>query len=319
MVTVSTKTSKLDPLPASSQMCGSKSDWPLNILQAYTRYTGPYTIHNVSTLLEEESLELYNGWLVWQAMTNAQERRIAGIIQEILSLAARACGFGQAYPDQFECLMTNGDTFKPDVCLISDQRFETQVGLVHLQGGGEHQVLKGGPELVVEIRSPSNRRNEERKKRSIYFASGTQVVWDVDPKRRRIWVYEAVNPLQGQEYKETDEISCAELLPGWRRTVGDFFTNRLTAEQIVGQAASEWRAASEQKGRAEGEQKGRVEGELEALHRVLLLQASARFGLELPADLTERLAKCEIEQLFELATTLATVSDLATWLTHLPA
>ena len=73
-------------------------NWPLNITQAYARYGGPYTALNAATLLEEEPLELYNGWLVWQDMTEPEERRIAANIQAILDLAARAAGFGQAFP-----------------------------------------------------------------------------------------------------------------------------------------------------------------------------------------------------------------------------
>ena len=93
-------------------------NWPADIGEAYRRYRGPHTIQNAEVLIQEEPLEIYNGWLVWQDMTDAEERRIAAVIQEILSMAARVVNFGQAYPDQFECLMINEDIFKPDVCLV---------------------------------------------------------------------------------------------------------------------------------------------------------------------------------------------------------
>lgn len=51
-------------------------------------------------------------------MTDAEERRIAATIQVILDIAARAAGFGQAYPDQLECVMVNQDVPKPDVCYL---------------------------------------------------------------------------------------------------------------------------------------------------------------------------------------------------------
>src|SRR5436309_892189 len=70
--------------------------WPRSISEAYRRHRGIYTLENADTLLEEEPLELYNGWLVWQALTDFEERRIADIIQVILDLAARAIGFEQA-------------------------------------------------------------------------------------------------------------------------------------------------------------------------------------------------------------------------------
>src|SRR5689334_7048393 len=139
----------------------TRQDWPLDLAAAYQRMRGPYTIYNVTTIVGEEALEIFNGWLVWQEMTDAEERRIAATIQEILSLAARAIGFGQAYPDQFECVMINQDVYKPDVCVISKERYSNQVEPIEPEG--KHLVLKGSPELVVEIRSPSNRRTKERK------------------------------------------------------------------------------------------------------------------------------------------------------------
>ncbi len=295
-------------------------NWPLNITQAYALYSGPYTALNAATLLEEEPLELYNGWLVWQDMTEPEERRIAANIQAILDLAARAAGFGQAFPDQLECKMVSGNVVKPDVCLLSIARFNTEV--VALDPKKEHLVLGGGPELVVEIRSPSNTRPEERRKRQGYFESGTLVVWDVEPKKHKIWVYEVAQPEVGREYKVGEEISCEQLLPGWKRKVADFFRRDLTAEQIVGEEAVKWRAESEQKGRiegqAEGEQKGRAEGELLTLRQIVLLQASSRFPTLNASDLETRLAGYNVEQLTLLATSLVTNVDLEQWLATLP-
>jgi len=295
-------------------------NWPLNITQAYALYGGPYTALNAATLLEEESLELYNGWLVWQDMTEPEERRVAGVIQEIISLAARAAGFGQAFPDQLECKMVSGNVVKPDVCLLSWERFNSRVEA--LDPEKQHLVLGGGPELVVEIRSPSNTRAEERCKRQSYFESGTLVVWDVEPKKHKIWVYEVEQPEVRREYKVGEEISCERLLPGWTRKVADFFRRDLTAEQIVGEEAVKWRAESEQKGRAEGqavgEQKGRTEGELTALRQIVWLQATSRFPTLVASDLETRLAGYNVEQLTLLAKNLITNTELEEWLANLP-
>jgi hypothetical protein len=176
-------------------------------------------------------------------------------------------------------------------------------------------VLKSGPELVVEIRSPSNRRTKELQKRRVYFLSGTLVVWDVDPVAHKIWVFEAENPQQAQEYNATDIITCERLLPGWRRQVADFFTKELSVEQVVGQVAEEWRAESHEQGRAEGQ----TVGELKALRDVLLRQARLKFGAEnLPGDLEARLSRCTVEELTNLADGVAIVSTLEQWLVAFP-
>ena len=309
--------------PEWPDACG----WPRNILEAYNRWRGPYTVQNVAFLLEEEPLELYNGWLVWQAMTDPPERRVAANIQVILDLVARAAGFGQAYPDQLECVMGNGDTVKPDLCLISNQLFERKVRPVKKPDKeGKHLKLHGSPELVVEIHSPSNTRAEERKKRDNYFASGARVIWDVDPRREIIRVFEPDNQEQGIEYIGEAEISCS-LFPNWKRQAADFFSKDLSVEQIVGQEAVKWRneshAEGEAVGRAEGEAVGRAEGEAvgrrKATQEMLLRQARRRFAVEqLPADLEAQLELLSVEQLAELADAVATSHDLDEWLESFP-
>ena len=291
-------------------------DWPREIGEAYQRGPGPYNVKNVTILLEEEPLELYNGWLVWQEMTDPIERRVAANIQEILSIVARAAHFGQGYPDQVECYLANGNVIKPDVCIISDQLFEEKVRSVKKPDkDGKHLMLYGAPELVVEIRSPSNRRTKEKLKRQDYFDNGAQVIWDVDPKGGKIWVYEAATPDQNQEYKGQTEISCAALFPGWKRKVSDFFSKSLTVEQIVGDEVDKWR----EEGYAEGRSEGLAEGELAALKKVLLRQSSRRFASEqLPADLESRLNLLDAAQLEQLADTLATSPTLNDWLAIFP-
>lgn len=324
MVTTAAKqrTTKNGARPSSQRRASLKdrASWPADLEEAYAREPGPHTIPNALHIFGEEYFELFNGWLVEKPMTDWEERRIAGIIQEILSLAARALDWGQAYPDQVECKMfkpdlgdadkvepdeIKPDVVKPDVCLVSHQRAETLVEPA--KAGNKHLMLRGGPELAVELRSPSNRRTEERRKRESYFANGTLIVWDVEPEKHKIWVYEATNPDQPKEYSEDDEITCEQFLPGWKRKVADFFTPRQNAEQIVGPQAQEWRA--------ESEAKGRTEGEFEAVKRILLRQSKRRFGAEnLPQDLETRLSGYNLEQLTDLADTIATSATLEEWL-----
>ncbi len=279
-------------------------NWPREIGEAYERGRGPYTVKNVTILLEEEPLELYNGWLVWQEMTDLIERGVAANIQEILSIVARARGFGRGYPDQVECYLTNGNVIKPDVCIISDRLFEEKVRSVKKPDkDGRHLMLHGAPELVVETRSPSNRRNKEKLKRQDYFDNGAQMIWDVEPKKQIIWVYEAATPDQNVEYQGEAEISCEALFPGWKRKVADFFNRHLSAEEIVGEEAAKWRA----------------ETELATLRRVLLRQSSRRFANEpLPADLESRLDLLDAAQLELLADTLATSLTSNDWLATFP-
>lgn len=294
--------------------------WPRDILEAYARDPGPYTLDNAEALLENEPLELYNGWLVWQEMTHLDERRVVATIQDMLSLSARKLGYGQALPDQVECVLQNGDVVKPDASLVSWARLRTAA---HPAGPSQRSLLHGGPELVAEARSPSNRRAQERRKRALYFANNVEMVWDVDETHQTIWVYRASAPDQPVRYGIDDTIDCEPLLPGWRRRVADIFAAQASAEAVAGEVAQAWREEGRAEGREEGQAEGRTAGLAEGaaltLRQVLPLLLQARYGAVLPADLPERLAGCDLAQLQALQSATATCTTLEDWLTHLPA
>jgi len=300
---------------------GNPGHWPRDILEAYKRGRGPYTVDNAEVFLEEEAVELFNGWLVWQEMTTPKERRVVANIQTMLDVSARKAGFGQALPDQMECRLSNGDAFKPDASLISWQRLDNDV---KPQGPRNRPRLMGGPELVIEARSPSNRRKQERAKRALYmfpekfcttsaeerlgqnfsgdlyFKNKVQIVWDVDEVHEVIWVYHATAPDQPLRYGLGDEIIC-ELLPGWRRRVADIFAAHASAEAVVGEVVDVWRD----------------EGAARTLRDVLPMLAQARFGGS-PIDLAERLAHCTLAQLQQAQAIIMSSPTLEAWLAALP-
>ena len=289
--------------------------WPRDILEAYARYPGPYTVENAETILEEEPVELYNGWLVWQEMTDFPERRLVATLQTMLDLSARKSGFGQMLPDQLECLLSDGSVVKPDASLASWQRLHNNVGP---SGPRQRLLLIGGPELVVEVRSPSNRRAQERRKRQLYFVNHVEMVWDVDPVRQTIWVYQATAPAEPRQYTMTDVIDCA-LLPGWQRRVADIFAEQASAEVVAGEVAQAWLAEGKATGLAAGRAEGLAEGRAEALRDMLPMFVQMRFGAALPADVATRLARCQAAQLQHLQSAVATCASLEEWLQVLTA
>lgn len=56
------------------------ADWLTDPADAWAREPGPYSIWNADLYLEEEPVELYNGWLVHQEMTHIRERTVIGTI-----------------------------------------------------------------------------------------------------------------------------------------------------------------------------------------------------------------------------------------------
>jgi len=66
-----------------------------------------------------------------------------------------------------------------DVAFISRQRWDTTP---------DDDNLRGSPEIVIEVLSPSNTKAEIREKAALYLSTGAQEFWIVDPKRRTVTV-----------------------------------------------------------------------------------------------------------------------------------
>lgn len=241
------------------------ADWLHDPLEALDRSLGPYTVADMERYLDDYAIELYNGWLVWQAMGDAIERTVLSNLQAMLDISARKCGYGQALPDQTECRLDNHNDIIPDASLVSWARLENDLILV---GPNQRRVLTQCPELVIESRSPSNTRKADRIKRAMYFAKGTQIVWELDEEHELIDVYYATAPEKAVRYRVGDTIIC-ELLLGWRRQVADIFARRVSAETIAGEVAVAWRDEGCHEGRLAGRVEGRTERNREIVSAML--------------------------------------------------
>ncbi len=103
----------------------------------------------------------------------------------------------------------------PDVGFYSWNHFPGRT----LPAGG---VLDVPADLVVEILSPSNTRTEMEQKRQEYFASGTQLYWEVLPETRQVRVFTDANThtLLG----ENDSLVGEPVLPGFVLSIQEWFS-----------------------------------------------------------------------------------------------
>jgi Uma2 family endonuclease len=66
-----------------------------------------------------------------------------------------------------------------DVAFVSRQRWDATP---------DDDNLRGSPEIVIEILSPSNTKAEMREKAALYLSTGAREFWIVDPKRKTVTV-----------------------------------------------------------------------------------------------------------------------------------
>ncbi len=90
------------------------------------------------------------------------------------------------------------------------------------------KFFQGAPVFAVEVRSEGDYgRTAEREmaaKRADYFASGTQVVWDVDVLGKDVVrVYRASDPDEPTIYRKGQIAEAEPAVPGWSMPVDDLF------------------------------------------------------------------------------------------------
>ncbi len=85
---------------------------------------------------------------------------------------------GEVYSAPFDVVLSDVDVVQPDLLFVSRER-------LHIVTAAN---VRGAPDLVVEIRSPSTANRDWTVKRDLYAKYGVKEYWVVDPDERQVWV-----------------------------------------------------------------------------------------------------------------------------------
>ena len=150
--------------------------------------------------------ELVRGQLIVREPPGAQHGLVAMNIGIELGVFVKATGAGAVFAAETGFhLASDPDTVRaPDVAFVSRGRMESArtTGYAAL-----------GPDLVVEVLSPSDRPGDVLGKIADWLSAGTALVWIVDPVRRLARVYRAdgTEALLGAG----DALDGEDVLPGF--------------------------------------------------------------------------------------------------------
>jgi Uma2 family endonuclease len=163
--------------------------------------------------------ELVDGRLVRLSPAGTLHGFVVLEIASRLRAYAQAHG-GHAFADNvgFVVDLPNRRSFSPDAAFCA-----------HLTP--TESFAEVAPTLAAEVRSPEDfgprAEADLARKRSDYFAAGTQVVWDVDPLRERVVrAYRASTPDAPVVFHEDEEADAEPAVPGWRVRVADLMPPR---------------------------------------------------------------------------------------------
>jgi Uma2 family endonuclease len=94
-------------------------------------------------------------------------------------LRARAAGHGVVAAEVPFRALPEYELRGADVAFMSQTRWEATA---------DDDNLRGSPELIIEVLSPSNTQSEMREKATLYLATGAQEFWVVNPRRKTVTV-----------------------------------------------------------------------------------------------------------------------------------
>jgi Uma2 family endonuclease len=177
-----------------------------------TRRTTGLTYDDFARLPETNRIEeLIDGELVVTPTSTTGHQDAVLTLGTELNLYARRHG-GRVFVSPTGVYLSHTNVLEPDVLFVRPEH----------AGRVEGPFVRGAPDLVVEVSSPSTRRRDLGRKRELYEEFGVPEYWFVDLEAERVEVHR----LEGGRYAAPVALGPGEtlespLLPGFAVAVDD--------------------------------------------------------------------------------------------------
>ena len=127
---------------------------------------------------DDERYELLDGELVMSPSPNRAHQRIDARLGALLHAFVEEMSLGEIYHAPFDVVLSDTNVVQPDLLFVSKE----QAYIV------TEDNIRGAPDLVVEIISPSTAERDRTFKRALYARYGVREYWLVDPDIRTVTV-----------------------------------------------------------------------------------------------------------------------------------
>jgi Uma2 family endonuclease len=161
--------------------------------------------------------ELIDGEHYVTPTPNWRHQAISGNLFGLIWSYLQQHAIGRVLSAPFDVILSHLDVVEPDLLYISGER---------LQRIESSPWLKGAPDLVVEIGSPSTRKRDETIKRRLYERFDVTEYWVVDPELDSVKVYRRTNDRYERVAEltvENSDVLTTPLLPGLELPLAKIF------------------------------------------------------------------------------------------------
>jgi len=191
---------------------------------ALAAYEPPYTYKDYCAMDDDVRREIIDGVIYNMAAPTTTHQRVMAIISTRLEnfLAGKKCRMFFS-PIDVRLDYDKGDytVVQPDIIVVCDRSKIDKHG------------IKGAPDLVVEVLSPSSHQMDRIRKQKKYHKSGVREYWIVDPEHKIVqtFIYEG-DKTYTNSYSESDTIQV-QVLPGCEVDLSNVFEDDLLDDNLL--------------------------------------------------------------------------------------
>ena len=137
------------------------------------------TYEDYCATADDKRYELLNGDLMMVPAPNRKHQWVLGRLYVELDRFTQEHGLGEVYVAPFDVVLSDTDVVQPDLLFISRAREHTI----------NDENVRGAPDLVIEILSPSTADRDLGYKHDLYGRHGVLEYWVVDPMAETVAVH----------------------------------------------------------------------------------------------------------------------------------
>ena len=136
-----------------------------------------FTYEDYRNTPADKRYELLNGELILAPAPRLPRQRVGMALGTRLHMFVNERGLGEVFAAPCDVLLSDTDVVQPDLLFVSRERRDILLG-------GDN--IRGAPDLVIEILSPSTSGLDRTLKRRLYAKHGVREYWLVDPGAKTV-------------------------------------------------------------------------------------------------------------------------------------